>query len=124
MTHFDDLETVDLPRAFARALLAGAASEVVVVESRTSETSGGSTDGRHERTDRRRGVVLYRVGRAFVAESVDRDGSTRHLGLAPAEGERYVERVGRDDGWTLLQITGSLAGDHREQEETEAGAGP
>lgn len=124
MNHLDDLETVDLPGEFARALLAGASSEAVVVESGTSEASGGPPDRRRERTDRRYSIVLYRVGRAFVAEAVDSDGSTRHLGLAPAEGERYVERVERDDGWTLLWIAGALAGDRLERDGTEAPAGP
>lgn len=126
MNHFDDLETVDLPGELARALLAGASSEAVVVESRApgaprpSESSGGPPDRRRERTGRRYSVVLYRVGRAFVAEAVDDDGFTRHLGLAPANGEAYVERVERDDEWTLLWIAGALAADRGEADGTES----
>lgn len=124
MIGFDDLETVDLPGEFARALLAGASSEAVVVESSASEASSGPPDRGNERTSRRYSVVLYRVGRAFVAEAVDGDGSTRHIGLAPAAGEEYVERVERDDWWTVLWVAGTLAADHREANETEAATGP
>lgn len=123
MNHFEDLATVDLPTEFARALLAGGSSEAVVVE---SEASGGPRGSGlpPDRAGRRDSVVLYRVGRAFVAEAVDGDGVTRHLGLAPAEGARYVERVERDDEWTLLGIAGALAADRREADGTETTAGP
>lgn len=127
MNHFEDLHTVDLPAEFARALLVGASSEAVVVESKASggaRGSGGPPDRRHERASRRDSVVLYRVGRAFVAEAVDGDGVTRHLGLAPAEGARYVERVERDDEWTLLEIAGAVAAGRREADGTKTDAGP
>ena len=123
MNHFEDLHTVDLPAEFAGALLAGASSEAVVVESKASgEPRGPGVPP--DRAGRRDSVVLYRVGRAFVAEAVDGDGVTRHVGLAPAEGTRFVERVERDDEWTLLGIAGTLAADRREVDGRETTAGP
>lgn len=123
MTHFTGLETVDLREEFAQGLLTDASCEAVVVESEESDT-GADAPGRVAAGRGGRRVVVFRVGRAFVAEIVDVDRSAQHVGLAPREAEAYLDRVEGDEGWTVLWVDGPLASDRRGSGGAEASTRP
>lgn len=122
MTHFEELEPIALPDEFAQALLAEASCEAVVVESNASgepidaseaDVKPTGADVAGVDTGRRGSVALFRVGRAYVAEIVEGRGVARTVGLAPADAESYVDRVIRDDEWTVLSIEGALSATRR-----------
>lgn len=133
MTHFEELEPIALPDEFAQALLTGASCEAVVVESKASgiPIDASDADGKPTGADvtgvdtgRRGSVALFRVGRAYVAEIVERRGPARTVGLAPGDAKSYVDRVSRDDEWTVLSIEGALSATGRgarEQKRPPAG---
>lgn len=122
MTHFADVETVDLPVAFAESLLVDATCEAVLVESVGSGEPVGTPEGTRVGVKRRGSVVLFRVGQAYVAEIVAGDGPTQTLGLAPADADAYLDLVDRDDGWTVVSVGGALS--MGRQKGTETGAVP
>lgn len=128
VNHLADLDSIDLPAAFGRALLADASCEAVLVESTAPGTPTGRSGSRSGsgsgQTGRRGSVVLFRVGEAFVAEVVGIGGSTRFVGLSPVEAEAYLDRVDSDERWTALRIEGSLASRHGVTEGPGTSAGP
>lgn len=117
MSHVADLPTVALPPAFAEALLVDASCEAVMVEATGPGESIDTSDLTTTGAERRNSVTLFRAGRAYVAEITERGGPTRTVGLAPADARAYVERVDRDDAWTVLSVEGVLSAGNREAED-------
>lgn len=125
MKHVDASETTALPERLGRAFTAEAPCVAVVVADHEGppDSQGGATNEPLGHSGRARATV-YRVGDGYVIEGEDADGNTETVGARSEVVEAYVERVRRDDAWTLLSVADEVTGARRERVEDESLAGP
>lgn len=118
MRHVDGFETTDLPERLGRELAAGAPCVAVMVADdgdEIAEPSDGAVGDAAGRPARRASATVYRVGDGYVIERDDASGEAETVGMRSDQLEAYLERVRRDDAWTVLSITEQGADGGRER---------
>lgn len=127
MKHLGDVETTALPEGLGREFAADAPCVAVLVGSGVDAGGGGAVGGDADDEEaaelpsdhpgtlaaepsRRSSATVYRVGEGYVVEYEGTSGTTETVGMGPGQLDAYVERVRRDDEWTVLSIADEGAG--------------
>lgn len=117
MKHVDAFETTALPEGLGREFVADAPCVAVLVEAGDDAVQEGPSEPPTGRSgavvggsQRRASATVFRVGDGYVVECEDPDGAIETVGMGPGQLDAYVERVRRDDAWTVLSIGDGEAG--------------
>lgn len=121
MKHVDAFETTDLPERLGREFAAGAPCVAVLVAADGDGAVDDTADavgGVDEPRTRRASATVFRVGDGYVVQCDDVGGKPQTVGMGSDQLDGYVERVRRDDAWTVLSIAEEGTGARRERPES------